>query len=241
MDVYNFGQEDYLYRIQVYKKTLEESERFKIVESIKYHTRPQQVLKLRKYNTRANIIVINEDTINAALKYPNSVMLNMANAFIPGGGVCTGCPAQEEDIFRRTNYNKTLEYTREFYPIINNQAIYSPDVTVFKGTEKDKYPYQSPRKISIIASASIDCRSEKFDPVLQEEKIDMIFNIASFHGHNTLILSAFGCGAFRCDPGEVSKIFKKVIQKYGHQFENIVFAILHNNTNYQIFKQVLES
>ena len=33
-------------------------------------------------------------------------------------------------------------------------------------------------------------------------------------GHTQLVLSAFGCGAFRCPPDHVAHIFKAVLQQY---------------------------
>lgn len=44
----------------------------------------------------------------------NPVVLNLADILVPGGCVESGSGAQEESIFRRSNYMKTL--TADFYP-----------------------------------------------------------------------------------------------------------------------------
>ena len=56
----------------------------------------------------------NSDTFDMAIKYVNNkqglnpLVLNMASDYKPGGGVETGSKAQEEDLFRRSNYYQTV-------------------------------------------------------------------------------------------------------------------------------------
>ena len=58
------------------------------------------------------------------------LVLNLSDYLVPGGCVAAGSGAQEESIWRMTNYCKTL--TQDFYPIQNDEAVYSPQVTVFQ-------------------------------------------------------------------------------------------------------------
>ena len=66
-------------------------------------------------------------------------MLNVANAAQPGGGWEHGAGAQEENAFRRSTYN--LATSQAHYPIPDKGAIYSPTVMVYRGKEKDGYPF----------------------------------------------------------------------------------------------------
>ena len=234
------------FRIKVWDDTRIKAQQFyEPPNSIRYKDPLIKNANIKLYSIyKTNLSVICKDTIDCTLELQDSglnpVLLNMANAFVPGGGVYMGASAQEENIFRRTNYFKTLKHKPDFYPLLNNSGIYSKDVTVFKNSEEKKYTdLESKRSISLIALASIDCRTEQFDPILQEKKIDMIFNIALYHGHDSLVLSAFGCGAFKCDPVQVSHIFKKVIDKYNGCFKNITFAILHSDNNLNVFKNTI--
>ena len=84
----------------------------------------------------------------------NPVVLNMASHKRPGGGYMTGAGAQEENIFRRSNYFQHLQDFEKKYPM--NGAIYSPDVVVFRSNEDpDAYAMlKSPIRMSFVAVAA---------------------------------------------------------------------------------------
>ena len=75
---------------------------------------PHKSLKLSfdknfKYNKKykkSNIKIFNMDTIKfSVLHCHNPLVLNLADNNRPGGCVDSGSRAQEESLFRRTNYN----------------------------------------------------------------------------------------------------------------------------------------
>ena len=201
--------------------------------------------------------VVNEDCLATArrLAGENPLVLNMASRSTPGGGVEGGAGAQEECLFRASNYYTTLYPLREVaYPMDRNfGGIYSPEVTVFRGLEAEGYPLlKEPFKVSFVAVAALNgphltpsgdyTESERLGMI---NKIRTILNIALKFGHKTLVLSAFGCGAFRNPPQKVALLFKEVFDEpaYKGAFEKVVFAIKgdHNdwrNANFEAFRRV---
>lgn len=178
--------------------------------------------------------ISNVDCLNMALQCVNTGMnpmvLNMASDYTPGGGVSIGCPAQEEEIFRCSNAHMTHPII--FYPLANNEVIYSPQVTIVKNGRANNYSRCVPFTVGMIACAAIR------DPVLVDgkycendyrvmyEKIKSLFIIGIHKKHDALVLGAFGCGAFNNPPHEVANLFYEMVRKYGKYFKFIGFPIL---------------
>jgi uncharacterized protein (TIGR02452 family) len=82
------------------------------------------------------INVIPNDTLDTAnsLKQQNfnPLVLNMADPNFAGGCWNVGAGAQEESIFYRSNYFKTLNNQTIKYPINDDVAVYSKNVTIFR-------------------------------------------------------------------------------------------------------------
>ncbi len=208
------------------------------------------------------ITVVSEDCLAVAGgEQNNPLVLNMANPSTPGGGVERGAGAQEEHLFRSSNYLLSLysfddEHSKAYgiprakhsYPLHEAYgAIYSPKVTVFRGREKDGYPLlEQPYKASFIALPAIYnpllvkdknglyAMGEK-DQALTKEKIRTLFKVAKKHNHQTLILSAMGCGAFCNPPNQIAALFREVLLEgpYKGAFAKIIFAILDDHNTYK--------
>jgi hypothetical protein len=91
----------------------------------------------------ATVRVEDRDAIDSGLAWKaegyNPVVLNLSDDVFAGGCVDIGSGAQEESLFRRTNYCRTLrnDAVPRLYPIGDGEAVYSPGVTVFKANEAD--------------------------------------------------------------------------------------------------------
>lgn len=65
-----------------------------------------------------------------------------------------GSCVQEEALFRISNYWKTL--TLEHYPITYEQAVYSPNVCVFRDNKKNNWTlFAEPKNLDFIACPGI--------------------------------------------------------------------------------------
>ena len=207
------------------------------------------------YDTQ--ILVLNEDCLKTAFDYKdeNPLVLNMASRQQPGGGAESGAGAQEEYLFRTSNYAETLYPLRNCYPMDRNfGGIYSPSVTVFRGPEEEGYPFlKEPFVTNFVAVAALNRPAVNGESYANPEerqgmvnKVRTILGIAAKNHHTVLILGAFGCGAFHNPASEVARIFKEELESetFKNRFEKVIFSIKsdHNDTqgNYSKFAEVFK-
>lgn len=204
-------------------------------------------------DTPATIVVVNADTLTTAIDLKltglDPLVLNMASSYCPGGGVAKGCRAQEEVLFRRTNY--FLCTNGKLYPIKDDEFITTDGVTVIKDEnynvlreykELDFIAIAAPRK----PPTAWDDEGElvymdKEDRDLMSSKIDSIFRYAVYQGKDSLVLGALGCGAYGNPPKLVRDMFQEALDKYRYYFDNITFAVLaldDKNPNYNLFSSL---
>lgn len=188
---------------------------------------------------------------------PVPAVLNMTSRQTPGGGVFWGAGAQEENLFRRTNLLWSLyqfaDFGREYgvppstkghrYPIPRNSGgIYSPPTAVFRSSEATGYAFlEAPFRVAFVTVPAIrepDVVEREGRPWLApamadgtRRKIRAILRIAARHAHADLVLSAFGCGAFRNPPHHVARLFREVLEEpeFDGCFRRVVFAIIDDH------------
>ena len=230
----------------------------KDIKIIFYENPPKVVQKGN--DTATKIAVINADCLETArLIFQsgiNPVVLNMANRQNPGGGVISGAGAQEENIFRRSNLYISLyqfvDYCTQYniqrntafsYPLNRDTGgIYSNAVTVFRGSEANGYyllsnPYQlSFVTVPAINNPDLVLIDGEYRIVVAlieptKEKIRTILRIAINNGHDSAVLSAFGCGAFGNPPKHMAELFHQVFNEveFRNKLKLIVFAIIDDH------------
>lgn len=202
------------------------------------------------------IKVVNADCLAEAVRLIdrgyNPAVLNMASASNPGGGVINGSGAQEETLFRRTNLFRSLYQFASYaelygitksgyqYPLDRNfGGIYTPNATLFREDEKSGYRLmERPCKMSFISVAGVnrpalDGNGMIADYLIEtvKNKMRTIFRIGLNNGHDSLVLGALGCGAFRNPPHHVARLFHEVIEEkeFLGKYRLVVFAILDDH------------
>ena len=183
----------------------------------------------------------------------NPAMLNLADLYTPGGLVEYGSGAQEENLCRRSNlilslYQFSQARIRQYpdlgllqnadqYPMDErNGGVYSGIVTFFRGPESEgSLLEETPYNIPVISVAALSGPRIGSDGMMltQEteitlEKMRTIFRIGMANFHDSLVLSAMGCGAFANPPAHIAKLFPQVIEEdeFKNAFRLIEFAIL---------------
>lgn len=144
------------YRLSIWNETKEKYKDTPEFPSIKY-TNFEQITIYKQYSSTL-IRFINSDMIEEScrlkLERKNPLLLNMSSWGIAGGGVDLGCPAQEEECFRRSNYFKT--FTQAYHPFGLLDTVLSKDVEYYrKGFDSDYALMEQPVKIDMVAGAVI--------------------------------------------------------------------------------------
>ena len=185
--------------------------------------------------------VTNETTLSAHRRHQakghNVVSLNFAAATNPGGGFLTGARAQEEYLCRSSALFLSIKdspmyayHRREGHKRYSDAMIYSPDVPVFRDDEHRLLP--SPYHASFITSAAPltkHLHPEELSLVadILRTRIWKILTVAQAHGHDSLVLGAWGCGAFGNDGHQVSALFKGALEgDFKGAFKEVTFAIV---------------
>lgn len=202
------------------------------------------------------ITVTAEDSFAAAARYSHALVLNFANAHHAGGGFLLGANAQEESLCRCSTLYASLtsDAAKEMYRYNNTHLsavesdymLLSDPVCVFRSANGELLdtPFQSavitapaPNRRGAAVMASAGTVRNTF-----LRRIRMILAIAAEQRYRSVILGAWGCGAFGNDPKTVAEVFWEVLvsERFGTAFDEVCFAVYGNpqGKNYRAFASV---
>jgi hypothetical protein len=192
-------------------------------------------------------------------------VLNMANAYVPGGAYVEGAKAQEENMFRRTDCHfriGTDEYDRaaDRYRPEWTSLISGENGRVYLDTENQRVCLRGPEDRSRsdlgyewlseeqifpfyeLRSAAKDLRDgSPFSPSAMRKRIAAQLDTLIKQGVRHVVLGAFGCGAFRNPAESVAGIYREQISERRSHFTVIAFAIYHAGygpSNFEPFSSV---
>lgn len=205
---------------------------------------PGMELPLHSFQRSPMIIEVQNETTLQGVKYLKAkgfepVALNFASAESPGGGFLSGSRAQEEYLTRSSALWSCLR-DNEMYsyhcgrkdPFYADYVIYSPNVPVLRNDAGELL--DTPYPCSIITSPAVHAygvrrympdRVVDIAPVMWH-RILKLLAVAEYHGHRSLVLGAWGCGAFGNDSNEIAQLFRKALDEYFcGAFDYSLFAI----------------
>lgn len=211
-----------------------------------------------EFGQKGKIIVDATTTFRAAKMYRaigKTAVLNFANPEMPGGGVRIGAMAQEECLCRSSNLYPCLcdenvfasyyKYHRELHsPFYSDRLIYTKDVTVFKddGAVPKLMAQEEWFTVDVITCAAPYLAAQKTAvpdalKTIFKSRIQNIFEAALDNCVQTLILGAFGCGAFHNPPEIVAQAFYETIEEnhYLNYFPAVVFATKPDKQGHNLF------
>jgi hypothetical protein len=176
-------------------------------------------------------------------------VLNMANAYKPGGAYVEGAIAQEENMFRRTDCHFRIgadEYdeARDRYRPETTRLLSAADGRVYLDVARPRVCIRGPEDRAgdglgyawladdevfpffELRAAAQDLRDgTPFDRDEARRRIAAQLDTLRDHGIRHAVLSAFGCGAFRNPAREVAEIYRDELAARAGAFALIAFAI----------------
>jgi uncharacterized protein (TIGR02452 family) len=119
--------------------------------------------------------------------------------------------------------------------LYTDHMIHSPLVPVFR--DDDDRLISEPWCVSMITAPAVNAgvvrsHEPENEPRIGEvmrRRIAYVLALAAHHGHDALVLGAWGCGVFANDPHEVAELFASYLLgegSYSRAFSDVVFAVL---------------
>lgn len=188
--------------------------------------------------------------------------LNFANGEHVGGGYKNGSQAQEEDLCRRipSLYTSLNNSKRDgaypfgpctcfdpTQPAKYSEVLYTKGCVIARASEAEGFALLKPDDqvmLSLVTAAApnINFASEIYDLNLMHETVKNIFiaPVLEEPQINTLVLGAWGCGAFGGDPEQISELFMRVLTAgLGRLYSEVHFAVPEGR-NADVFRAALD-
>lgn len=198
--------------------------------------------------------VVNETTLCAARRHlegdPGArvLALNFASARHPGGGFLKGSQAQEESLARASALYACIAQFPAMYDanarfpscLYTDHMVYSPVVPVFRDDEDGSV--ERPFPLSIVTAPAVNLGALRRDEpgklgmveTTMLSRMEKVLSLAVVHGHEVLVLGAWGCGVFGNDPQRVARWFQRHLRGEGtfhRAFRKIIFAVLDRTSD----------
>ena len=205
-------------------------------------TKRRYVRKEDEKETSRGPHVINDDILSCAERLCESgekvAVINMACDSCPGGGVHRGAGAQEENLYRRSDMCARMREFRELHYPLQGAALVTSNVTLIRGREEDGYPFiRRGWQVTVVSCAApkhprLNESGAYMDEVAEQPMRQSIRNLLAAVRHadcDTVLLSAFGCGAYRNPPDAVARLFDEEMGRIN--LKRVIFCIKEDHNS----------
>lgn len=186
------------------------------------------------------------------------LVLNLASAVHPGGGVRRGARAQEEDLCRKSSLLLSLEseaaqayydYNKSLHSLMGSDALMiTPQVEIIR--DENGELLDDTVIVSVLTCAApnlahgTEGRSENEYQDMVSHRIMGMLKCVAYLGYQHLVLGAWGCGAFGNDAHIISDLFYKALKEIDYNgrsekdlFRRIDFAVLDRTPEQYNFRE----
>jgi hypothetical protein len=191
--------------------------------------------KSSKEIRKATIIVSQKDPIDHAIESKSVLVVN-GSSLQPGGVWERDDQGLEEQLWLRSIIQVAIdeEINTGFYPLKNETCVYTPKVLILRQQKPEYRPVDgsgNPTFIPVITVggahvSQASTRGLSKSEVLRQ-KIENLFAIAYFMGHNSIVCNAIGCYD-QAPPEIVAQLFVNTIfgpNRWFEKFTKIIFSI----------------
>jgi uncharacterized protein (TIGR02452 family) len=192
----------------------------------------ENISRLATYHT-SNVWIEQLKTDNCAVKYIdcgiacNVVVMNFASRIHHGGGYVRGATAQEEDLCR-VMPQLFPSLCKIKYPFAEDSILVTQNLRIMR--DSDNYTLLNKKyikNISVVSAAAPNLKYECFDANRIKRTLkNMYISVKTLLPEvDTIILGAFGCGAYKNDSNIMSQIMNDINLECNGMFKNVIFSI----------------
>lgn len=225
-----------------------------------YHTilysakrRIHEIQESNQYKTMNSVSDESVETIALRLR-GKCAILNFASFTNPGGGFLSGQCAQEECLCHVSSlYPELHQFEYPYY--VPNAAIKQKGVYAHCLLISHHVPFMVDNT-KFVTEGIITCaapnysywqRYNQYDDDLKSrldvalrERMEIVYVMGALEGFENVVLGAWGCGVFKCDPTVVAEQWKSLSEKYPGLYKNVYHPI-PGGENLDVFRTVFNT
>src|SRR5207249_4266459 len=114
------------------------------------------------------------------------------------------------------------------YPFPEDTVLITQNVEIMRdNVNYNLFPRGAIYMVSVVSAAAPHLHYEDFNEARVRRTLENMYSAVKHHLPNTdtLILGAWGCGAYRNDPITMSRIMNDVNLNFGGMFKNVIFSV----------------